>query len=32
MMMSNPPIVVEHNNDYVVNGNNLKFSPPISSN
>jgi hypothetical protein len=31
MMMLNPPIFVEDNDDYVVNETNLKCSPPRSS-
>ncbi len=29
--MLNPPILIEHNNDFIVNGISLKCSPPRSS-
>jgi hypothetical protein len=32
VVMLNPPTLVEHNNDYVVNGTILRCSPPKSSN
>jgi len=32
VVMLNPPTLVEHNNDYVVNGIILRCSPPKSSN
>jgi len=32
MMMLNPPTLVEHNIDSIVNGTSLRCSPPISSN
>ncbi len=31
-MMLNPPTLIEHNNDFVVNGTILSCSPPGSSN
>jgi hypothetical protein len=31
-MMLNPPTLIEHNNDFAMNGTILKCSPPRSSN
>ncbi len=32
LMMLNPPTLVEHNNEFDMNGTNLRCSPPRSSN